>query len=136
MTVTPPIRPAPSALRSNLELITAAVLCLLWVASPEDPARSEDQDQDQDGERNHVPELVRRGGVDAGEQQHRPDRLGHAEDEPTDGGASDAADAPQDRRRERLDAGDEAHERVDLGETQGEQHAGNAGQYPADGEGG
>src|SRR6266581_203807 len=103
MMATPPMRPAIAALRSNLEPITAAVLCLLWLAGPEDPSRPEDQDQD--GERDHVPELVRRGHVDTGEQQHRSDRLGHAKDEPADGGAGDAADPAEDRRRERLDAG-------------------------------
>src|SRR6266508_2838140 len=103
MMATPPMRPAIAALRSNLEPITAAVLCLLWLAGPEDPSRPEDQDQDKD--------------------------------QPADGGAGDAADPAEDRRRERLDAWDEAHERVDLGEIQSEQHAGHAGQYPADGEG-
>src|SRR6266545_5717824 len=108
MTAMAPMRLALAALRFSSDPITA-VLSSLLLAGPEDAFRPEDQDQDENGERDHVPELVGGGHVDAGEEQDRPDRLHHPEQQPADGRPGDAPDATEHRRGEGLDPGDEAH---------------------------
>src|SRR5918996_528003 len=147
ITITPPSRPPRSPLRAALPAraarrraiaaavsVTVAMSGSLLLLGAQDPAGPEEQDQDQDPERHHGLELVRRGDAGAGEDQARNHALQDAQEDPADPRSQDVADPPEHRGRERLDARDESHEVVDLVEDEHEQDPGRAGQEAPDGE--
>src|SRR5918996_1681140 len=147
ITITPPSRPPRSPLRAALPAraarrraiaaavsVTVAMSGSLLLLGAQDPAGPEEQDQDQDPERHHGLELVRRGDAGAGEDQARTHALQDAQEDPADPRSQDVADPPEHRGRERLDARDESHEVVDLVEHEHEQDPGRAGQEAPDGE--
>ena len=108
MPATAPARSHPSARPTASHL--------LRFAGAEDPSRSEDQDQDQDREGDHSSEFERGRDVVSAEQQVRTDRLGYPQDHAADRSSRDAADPPENGRRERSNTGQEAHRRTHLAE--------------------
>src|SRR6266496_1787749 len=82
----PALTPAHTDLRRTSRSVTSD---LLLFAGAHDPARPEDQHQDQDGERDDVGELIGRWDMDALQQEERGDRLQHPQEQAAQGRAGD-----------------------------------------------